>query len=43
VVVNAFAMSHDEARLVDYDTYIAVLRNLVMTGFCWRRRSAGPK
>src|SRR6185437_4037983 len=32
-VVNAFAMSRGEARLVDYDTYIAVLRNLVMTVF----------
>jgi ABC-2 type transport system permease protein len=32
-VVNAFAMSRGEARIVDYDTYIAVLRNLVMTVF----------
>jgi ABC-2 type transport system permease protein len=31
--VNAFAMSRGEARLVDYDTYVAVLRNLVMTVF----------
>jgi ABC-2 type transport system permease protein len=32
-VVNAVAMSRGEARVVEYDTYIAVLRNLVMTVF----------
>jgi ABC-2 type transport system permease protein len=32
-VVNAFAMSKGNARLVGYDTYQPVLRNLVMTVF----------
>jgi ABC-2 type transport system permease protein len=33
-VVNAFAMSRGNARLVTYDTYSPVLRVLVMTVFC---------
>ena len=32
-VVNAFAMSRGSARVVDYDTYVPVLRDLVMTVF----------
>jgi ABC-2 type transport system permease protein len=32
-VVNAFAMSRGNARLISYDTYSPVLRNLVMTLF----------
>jgi ABC-2 type transport system permease protein len=32
-VVNAFAMSKGQPRIVDYDTYIPVLRDLVMTVF----------
>jgi ABC-2 type transport system permease protein len=32
-VVNAFAMSRGNARLVDYDTYSPALRDLVMTVF----------
>ena len=32
-VVNAFAMSRGQARIVDYDTYMPVLRNLIMTVF----------
>jgi len=32
-VVNAFAMSRGNARLIGYDTYQPVLRNLVMTVF----------
>jgi ABC-2 type transport system permease protein len=32
-VVNAFAMSRGNARVVDYDTYTPVLRNLIMTVF----------
>jgi ABC-2 type transport system permease protein len=32
-VVNAFAMSRGNARLVDYDTYTPVLRDLTMTVF----------
>jgi ABC-2 type transport system permease protein len=32
-VVNAFAMSRGNARLVGYDTYQPILRNLVMTVF----------
>ena len=32
-VVNAFAMSRGNARLVDYDTYAPVLRDLTMTVF----------
>jgi ABC-2 type transport system permease protein len=32
-VVNAFAMSRGNARLVGYDTYQPILRNLVMTLF----------
>jgi ABC-2 type transport system permease protein len=32
-VVNAFVMSRGGARVVDYDTYIPVLRDLVMTVF----------
>lgn len=32
-IVSAFAMSRGNARLVDYDTYIPVLRDLVMTLF----------
>jgi len=32
-VVNAFAMSRGNARLVDYDTYTPVLRDLSMTVF----------
>jgi ABC-2 type transport system permease protein len=32
-IVNAFAMSRGNARLVDYDTYSPVLRVLVMTVF----------
>jgi ABC-2 type transport system permease protein len=31
--VNAYAMSKGGARLVDYDTYVPVLRDLVMTVF----------
>jgi ABC-2 type transport system permease protein len=31
--VNAFAMSRGNARVVDYDTYTPVLRNLIMTVF----------
>jgi ABC-2 type transport system permease protein len=32
-VVNAFAMSRGNARLVDYDTYTPVLRNLILIVF----------
>jgi ABC-2 type transport system permease protein len=32
-VINAFAMSKGSARVVDYDTYTPVLRNLIMTVF----------
>jgi len=32
-IVNAFAMSRGNARVVDYDTYTPVLRNLIMTVF----------
>lgn len=32
-VVNAFAMSRGNARVVDYDTYAPVLRNLIMIVF----------
>jgi ABC-2 type transport system permease protein len=32
-VVNAFAMSRGNARVVDYDTYTPVLRNLIMIVF----------
>jgi ABC-2 type transport system permease protein len=32
-VVNAFAMSQGSARVVDYDTYLPVLRDLIMTVF----------
>ncbi len=32
-VVNAFAMSQGGARVVDYDTYVPVLRDLIMTVF----------
>jgi ABC-2 type transport system permease protein len=32
-VVNAFSMSQGGARVVDYDTYVPVLRDLVMTIF----------
>ena len=32
-VINAFAMSKGNARVVDYDTYTPVLRNLIMTVF----------
>jgi ABC-2 type transport system permease protein len=32
-VINAFAMSRGQLRLVDYDTYTPVLRNLIMTVF----------
>ena len=32
-VVNAFAMSRGNPRVVDYDTYTPVLRNLIMTVF----------
>jgi ABC-2 type transport system permease protein len=32
-VVNAFAMSRGNARVVDYDTYSPVLRNLIMIVF----------
>jgi len=32
-VVNAFAMSRGNARVVDYDTYVPVLRDLIMTVF----------
>jgi len=32
-IVNAFAMSQGNARVVDYDTYTPVLRNLIMTVF----------
>jgi ABC-2 type transport system permease protein len=32
-VINAFAMSRGNARVVDYDTYIPVLRDLIMTVF----------
>ncbi|HTR95608.1 MAG TPA: hypothetical protein VMI73_28070 [Trebonia sp.] len=32
-VVNAFAMSSGNARVVDYDTYTPVLRNLIMIVF----------
>jgi ABC-2 type transport system permease protein len=32
-VVNAFVMSRGNARVVDYDTYVPVLRDLIMTVF----------
>jgi ABC-2 type transport system permease protein len=32
-IVNAFAMSRGNARVVDYDTYTPVLRDLIMTVF----------
>ena len=32
-IVNAFAMSRGNPRVVDYDTYTPVLRNLIMTVF----------
>ena len=32
-IVNAFAMSRGSARIVDYDSYTPVLRNLIMTVF----------
>jgi ABC-2 type transport system permease protein len=32
-VINAFAMSKGNSRIVDYDTYTPVLRNLIMTVF----------
>jgi ABC-2 type transport system permease protein len=32
-VVNAFVMSRGSARVVDYDTYLPVLRDLIMTVF----------
>jgi ABC-2 type transport system permease protein len=32
-IVNAFAMSRGNPRVVDYDTYAPVLRNLIMTVF----------
>jgi len=32
-VVNAFAMSRGSARVVDYDTYVPALRDVVMTVF----------
>jgi ABC-2 type transport system permease protein len=32
-IINAFAMSQGNARVVDYDTYTPVLRNLIMTVF----------
>jgi ABC-2 type transport system permease protein len=32
-IVNAFAMSRGNARVVDYDTYTTVLRDLIMTVF----------
>ncbi len=33
-VVNAFAMSKGQSRVVSYDTYLSTLRILVMTVFC---------
>ena len=32
-VVNAFVMSRGSARVVDYDTYVPVLRDVIMTVF----------
>jgi len=32
-IINAFAMSKGQARIVDYDTYTPVLRDLIMTVF----------
>jgi ABC-2 type transport system permease protein len=32
-IINAFAMSKGSSRIVDYDTYTPVLRNLIMTVF----------